>query len=50
MYDAGNPKSVLHDNLEGCGREGGERFQEGGDTCMSMADSCCYMVKTITIL
>ena len=29
MYDAGNPKPVLCDNLEG---EGGEGVQEGGDT------------------
>ena len=51
MYDAGKPKSVLCDNQEGCGGEGGERrFQEGGDTCMPMADLCCCMAKTITIL
>ena len=33
MYDEGNPKLVLCDNLEGCGGEGGGRGdQEGGDT------------------
>ena len=33
MYDEGNPKLVLCDNLEGWGREGGgSGDQEGGDT------------------
>ena len=33
MYDEGNPKLVLCDNLEGRGREGGgSGHQEGGDT------------------
>ena len=33
MYDAGNPKLVLCDNLQGWDREGGARsVQEGGDT------------------
>ena len=41
MYDAGNPKLVLCDNLERWGGEGsGKGVQEGGDTCMPMADSC----------
>ena len=31
MHDAGNPKPVLWDNLEGWGGEGGERgFRMGG--------------------
>ena len=35
MYDAEHPKSVLCDNLEGWGGEGGEkRVQDGGDTCI----------------
>ena len=41
MYDAGNPKPVLCDNLEGQGGEGGVRgAQEGEDIGMPMADSC----------
>ena len=41
MYDPGNPKLVLCDNLEGWGGEGsGRRVQEEGDKCMPMADSC----------
>ena len=35
MYDAGNPKQVLCDNLEGWGGEGGGRV-----TCMPVANSC----------
>jgi len=37
MYDTGNPKSVLHDNLEGWGGEGsvGEGFRrEGTHVCL----------------
>ena len=35
MYDAGNPKSVFCNNLEGWSREGsGRGVQEGGDKCM----------------
>ena len=41
MYDAGSPKPVPCDNLEGGCREGGGMgVQDGGDTCMPMADSC----------
>ena len=41
MYDAGNPKLVLCDNLrDGVRREVGGGVQEGGVTCMPMADSC----------
>ena len=41
MYDTGNPKPVLCDNLERWDGEGGGRgVQEGGDTCMPMAISC----------
>ena len=41
MYDAGNPKLVLCDNLEGWGEEGGDRGnQEGGDTCIPIANLC----------
>ena len=40
MNDAGHPKPVLWDNLEGRGRKGGgERVQEGGDTGMPVAIS-----------
>ena len=46
MYDAGSPKSVLCDNLEGWSGEGARRGdQEGGDTCITMANSCCCMAK-----
>ena len=41
MYDAGNPKLVLCDNLEVWDVEGGGGgVQNGGDTCIPMADSC----------
>ena len=51
MYDTGNPKQVLCDNLEGWREEGSDGgAQEVGDTCMSRADSCWFMAKTITIL
>lgn len=42
MYDAGKPKLVLCDNLEGwVGREvGGREVQEGESTGIPMADSC----------
>ena len=35
LYDAGSPKLVLLDNLEGCSGR-----WEGGDTCIPVADSC----------
>ena len=41
MYDARNPKSVLYDNpgrWDGEGGKGG--VQEGGDKCISNANSC----------
>ena len=45
-YDAGNPKPMLFDNLEGWGGEGcGRVVQEGGSTCMPVADSCWCMAK-----
>ena len=52
IYDTGNPKWVLCDNLEGWGGDGGGAggSPEGGDTCMPMANSCCYMAEAITIL
>ena len=41
MCDGGNPKLVICDSLERWGGEGGEKgVQEGGDTCMPMADYC----------
>ena len=40
MYDAGDPKPLLRDNLDGWGGdEGGKEVQEGGGTCMPMTDS-----------
>ena len=40
IYDAGHPKPTLCDTLEGWNREGGWEggFQDGGDTCMPMAN------------
>ena len=39
MYDAGNPKLVLCDNLEVWSVEGGGGgVKNGGDTCIPMAD------------
>ena len=31
---------MFYDNLEGQGVEGGREFQEGGDICIPVADSC----------
>ena len=40
MYEAGHPKPVLYDSLEGQGGKGGRRgVQDGGDTSVSMAHS-----------
>ena len=51
MYDAGNPKPVLCDNLEGWDGEGGGRgVQVGGNICVPNANSCQSLAKTITIL
>jgi len=41
MYDAGNLKQVLFDNLEEWdGKGSGRDCQEGGHICITMADSC----------
>ena len=41
LYEAGNLELVLCDNLAGWdGEGGGRKVQEGGDICISMADSC----------
>ena len=41
LHDAGSPKLVLCDNLEGWKEEGGERgVQKGGDVCKPMTNSC----------
>ena len=41
LYEAGDLKLVLCDNLAGWdGEGGGRKVQEGGDICISMADSC----------
>ena len=51
MIDAGSSNLVLCDNLKGWGEEGGRRkIQEGGDICIPMANSCCYMAETNTVL
>ena len=40
LYDAGNPKLVFCDHLEGWDGEGGGRgVQEGADVCIPMTDS-----------
>ena len=42
---------VLCDNLDGWDGVGdGREVQEGGDICTPMADSCCSMAETNTIL
>ena len=41
LYDSGNSKLVLCNNLEGWDGEGdGREFPEGGDICTPMTDSC----------
>ena len=41
LHEAGCPKPMLWDNLEGYGGEGGgTRIQDSGHTCTPMADSC----------
>ena len=51
MHEAGDSKSLLWDNPEGCGWEGGGRgFQDEGNTCKPVAYSYQYMTKTTTIL
>ena len=41
----------LSDNLEGWdGVKGGREVQEEGDICFLMANSCCCMEETNTIL
>jgi len=51
MHEAGDSKSLLWDNPEGCGWEGGGRgFQGEGNTCTPVAHSRQYMAKTTTIL
>ena len=51
MHEAEHPELVLCDNLEGQGAGGdGGRGQDGGNTCIPMANSCCRMAKAITML
>ena len=51
LYDAGNPKFVLFDNLEGWSGEEGEReVQEGGAIRIPMTNSGQCLAGTITIL
>ena len=40
MHEAEHSKSVLWDNPEGWGGEGGVRGIQWGDTCTSVANSC----------
>ena len=47
MYDAGNPKPMLCDNLGGCDGEGDEKqVQDGGNISIHNVDSCWCMAKT----
>ena len=49
MHEAEDPKSVLWDNPDEQGGEGGGMgVQDGVDTCMPVANSCWCMAKTIT--
>ena len=42
---------MLCDNLEGWDEVGdGREVSEGGDICIPMADVCCCMAETNTIL
>ena len=51
LYDSGNPKPLLYDNLEGWdGVRDEKEVQEGEDICIPMADSCWCMAETITLL
>ena len=51
LCDTGISKLVLCDNLEEWNGEGGGREgQEGGDICISMADSSQCMAEIVTIL
>ena len=46
MCNAGHPKPVLCDNLEGWGGErGGRGLRDRGDTCIPMADSYRCIAK-----
>ena len=41
IHEAGYPKLLPWDNPEGYGGEGGgSGFQDGGDTCAPVANSC----------
>ena len=41
LYDAGRSNPALCDNLEGWNGVGGDwEVQEGGDTCIPLADLC----------
>ena len=47
IYDAGHPKPVLCDSLEGWGVEGGRGgVQDAGDACLSVANS--YSVQSLS--
>ena len=51
LYNTASPTLVLCDNLEGWDRvEGRRELQEGGDICISVADSCCCTAEANTIL
>ena len=40
---------MLCDHLEGRDRESGREAQEGGDICISIADSLCCTTETNTL-
>ena len=50
MHEVGHSKSVLWDNSEGQGGEGGGRGSGWGDTYAPVADSSQCMAKITTIL
>ena len=51
MLDTGCLGLVHWDDLDGgYGEGGGRRVQNGGNTCIPVADSCQSRAKTITIL
>ena len=49
MDDAGDPKPVLYDNLEGWDGVR-EKVQDGGDMCVLVANLCCCIAEINTIL
>ena len=50
MHETGCTGLMQWDDTEGWYGEGDGREVQDGNTCIPMADSCQYMVKTTTIL